>query len=64
MALHLIQSEKLMLPEDIYEAKELVYRWETKGTPQKWGDFMRRSIQVISGKYKQNEKIECQTVLR
>ena len=65
MALYLIQSERLMIPEDEYVARDLVFQWETKGTPPGWRDFLRRSVQIISGKYKGDaEKKECTDVLR
>ncbi len=64
MAIYLIQSERLIMPADEYEAKDLVYKWETEGTPEKWRNHMRRSVQIYSGKYKGDEKRECQGVLR
>ena len=65
MEIHVQRSERMDLPQDQCEAMELVYIWETKGTPLAWRDAMRRSLRVISSKYvNEQHKTRTQRILR
>ena len=46
-----MDGDKLILPSDTFEARDLVWKWENEGVPRAWDEIFMRSMQVTSCHY-------------